>query len=162
MNLWNHQFPKNQPKKLKDFCREFFIVHRAEILQIFWFIFWKIDDFINPFWLNLTFRKFNCLQLALELIRYLLKPSKTCPVEHTFSVWMDPETASKSFSLDLIRRNRNCTEILQYVHVFLCLICWKYQFFGGVPYEYVRQIMVSGHLTNVPGFVFLSQSLKQN
>ena len=33
-----------------------FIVHRAEILQIFWVIFWKIDDFINPFWLNLTFR----------------------------------------------------------------------------------------------------------
>ena len=32
-----------------------FIVHRAEILQIFWFIFRKIDDFINPFWLNLTF-----------------------------------------------------------------------------------------------------------
>ena len=33
-----------------------FTVHRAEILQIFWFIFWKIDDFINPFWLNLTFK----------------------------------------------------------------------------------------------------------
>ena len=33
-----------------------FIVHRAEILQIFGVNFWKIDDFINPFWLNLTFR----------------------------------------------------------------------------------------------------------
>ena len=32
-----------------------FTVHRAEILQIFRVIFWKIDDFINPFWLNLIF-----------------------------------------------------------------------------------------------------------
>ena len=28
---------------------------RAEILQIFRVIFWKINDFINSFWLNLTF-----------------------------------------------------------------------------------------------------------
>jgi hypothetical protein len=26
-----------------------YCVHRAEILQIFWIIFGKIDDFINPF-----------------------------------------------------------------------------------------------------------------
>ena len=32
-----------------------FTVHRAEIVQIFRVIFWKIDDFICPFWLNLTF-----------------------------------------------------------------------------------------------------------
>ena len=36
------------------FALRILIVHRAEILQIFWVIFWKIDDFINPFWLNLT------------------------------------------------------------------------------------------------------------
>ena len=52
MNIWNHQFSKNEPKNLKDSCPE---VHRAEILQIFWVIFWKIDDFIYSFWLNLTF-----------------------------------------------------------------------------------------------------------
>ena len=28
---------------------------RVEILQIFQLLFWKIDDFINSFWINLTF-----------------------------------------------------------------------------------------------------------
>ena len=32
-----------------------FIVHRAEILQFFRVIFWKIDDFISSFWLHMTF-----------------------------------------------------------------------------------------------------------
>ena len=160
MDLWNHQFTKKWTEKFEGFLPCVLQKFSGQ-KSFFWFIFWKIDDFINPFWLNLTFRKFNCLLLALELIRYLLKPPMTCPPEHTFSVWMNPETATISFSLDIIRQNRNCTEILQYVHVFLCLICWKYQFFW-VPYEYMRQIMVSGHLTNVPGFVFLSQPLKQN
>ena len=41
-----------------------FIVHRAEILQIFWVIFWEIDDFINSFWLNLTFSSFFSQQIA--------------------------------------------------------------------------------------------------
>ena len=31
---------------------ESFIEHRAEILQTFWLILWKIDDFINPIQLN--------------------------------------------------------------------------------------------------------------
>ena len=45
-------FPKNDPKNLKDCCPtalRVLIAHRAEILQIFRDIFWKIDDFINPF-----------------------------------------------------------------------------------------------------------------
>ena len=42
-------FPKNDPKNLKDFCPESVIVHETEILQIFWVIFQKIDDFIDPF-----------------------------------------------------------------------------------------------------------------
>ena len=32
-----------------------FTVHRVEIFQISRVIFWKVDDFTNPFWLNLTF-----------------------------------------------------------------------------------------------------------
>ena len=116
---WIYEIINFQKMNRKISALRVFIVHRAEILQIFWFIFWKIDDFINPFWLNLTFTKFNGLLLALELIRYLLKPPMTCPPEHTFSVWMDPETGSKSFwLLELIRQNRNCTEILQYVNFF--------------------------------------------
>ena len=42
MNSWNHQFSKIW--RISDL--RVFIVHRAEI---FWVIFWKIDDFINPF-----------------------------------------------------------------------------------------------------------------
>ena len=49
-------FQKMKRKIWRISALRVFIVHRAEILQIFWFIFWKIDDFINPFWLNLTFR----------------------------------------------------------------------------------------------------------
>ena len=33
-----------------------FKTFRAEILQIFELLIWKIDDFINSFWLYLTFR----------------------------------------------------------------------------------------------------------
>ena len=32
---------------------------RAEILQIFQLLFWRIDDFINSFWPNLIFINFN-------------------------------------------------------------------------------------------------------
>ena len=32
---------------------------RPEILQMFQLLFWKIDDFINSFWLNVTFRIFD-------------------------------------------------------------------------------------------------------
>ena len=42
-------FPKTDPNNLKDICLEsFYSTH-------FLGHFWKIDDFINPFWLNLTF-----------------------------------------------------------------------------------------------------------
>ena len=34
---------------------------RVEILQIFQLLFWKIDDFINSFWLNLTFNELSHL-----------------------------------------------------------------------------------------------------
>ena len=46
-------FQKNDLKNLKDVCPERF--YSIEILQISQVIFWKIDDFINPFWVNLTF-----------------------------------------------------------------------------------------------------------
>ena len=47
-----HQFSKNDPKNLKNFCPtalKVLIAHRAEILQIFRVIFWKIDEFVNQF-----------------------------------------------------------------------------------------------------------------
>ena len=47
------------PNPCKISALRLFIVHRAEILQIFGVIFWKIDDSINPFWFNLTFSFFN-------------------------------------------------------------------------------------------------------
>ena len=34
---------------------DLFLEARAEILQIFQLLFWRINDFINTFWLNLTF-----------------------------------------------------------------------------------------------------------
>ena len=34
---------------------------RNQILQIFWAIFWQIGDFINPFWLHLTFKYWGFL-----------------------------------------------------------------------------------------------------
>ena len=45
-------FPKFDPKNLKDFCPMYF---RAGILQISWVKFWKIDDFKNCFQDLLTF-----------------------------------------------------------------------------------------------------------
>ena len=49
-------FPKFDPKNLKDFCPMYF---RAGILQISRVKFWKIDDFKNCFRDLLTFRRIN-------------------------------------------------------------------------------------------------------
>ena len=78
MNLWNHQFYKKMTRKIwRISALRVFIVHRAEILQIFWVIFWKIDDFINPFWLNLTFTRFNLkVTSCLKLTQWILSPNK--------------------------------------------------------------------------------------
>ena len=54
---WIYQiinFAKNEPKIWRISALKH--LHRAEILPIFWFNFCKIDDFINSFWLNLTFK----------------------------------------------------------------------------------------------------------
>ena len=76
MNLWNHQFPKNEPKIWRITALRVFIVHRAEILQIYRLILWKIDDFINPFWLNLTFKGLYSDQFgSASCVR--------CPLYHT-------------------------------------------------------------------------------
>ena len=42
-------FQKMTPKIWRISALRVFKVYRAEILQIFWVIFWKIDGFINPF-----------------------------------------------------------------------------------------------------------------
>ena len=43
-------------KKVPLFCWfDPFLDFRAEILQILRLLFWSMDDFINSFWLNLTF-----------------------------------------------------------------------------------------------------------
>ena len=66
-------FPKYKSKNLKDFALKVFIASfglleasqgsyknfQGKILQIVWFVFWNIDDFINSFWLNLTFKDFE-------------------------------------------------------------------------------------------------------
>ena len=51
-----------------------FIVHRAEILQIVRVIFWKIGDFKNTFWLNLTFNKIikQCISMFFSTTFSLL------------------------------------------------------------------------------------------
>ena len=51
---------KNEPKKLKDFCPEcFYSMYIGRNPSNFLVHIWKIDDFINSFWLNLTFRYFQ-------------------------------------------------------------------------------------------------------
>ena len=87
MYLWNHRFfPKYHRKNLIDFCPGRF--YRLSTCDLFWLftrwlysgecitylvwinfqgrnlsifsvVFWKIDDFINTFWLHLTFRTPN-------------------------------------------------------------------------------------------------------
>ena len=54
MNLWSHRFSQNTNKKLSGFLS--FVV-RAEILTIFCSYFGRKDDFINTFWILLTFKK---------------------------------------------------------------------------------------------------------
>ena len=72
-------FPKYKSKNLKDFALKVFIASfglleasqgsyknfQGKILQIVWFVFWNIDDFINSFWLNLTFMR------ILQYFQYL-------------------------------------------------------------------------------------------
>ena len=68
---------------LTTFWLSFKQTFMAEILQIFELLIWKIDDFINSFWLYLTFRKFNFLNkyfsvswnvwVTLKLRRYMYK-----------------------------------------------------------------------------------------
>ena len=82
MNLWRHQFPKLPTQiwsLIKTSFNDFkytwslnmqehlvkssyiqsekfnFKTFRAEIIQIFALVMWKIDDIINSFWLYLTF-----------------------------------------------------------------------------------------------------------
>ena len=43
-----------------------FKTFRAEILQIFELVIWKIDDFINSFWLYLTFSYKNCANMRFH------------------------------------------------------------------------------------------------
>ena len=91
MYLWNHQFSKIPPKNLIDFCPGRF--YRLGTWDLFWLfsrrlysgecmsylawinfqgrnssnflvVFWTIDDFINTFWLHLTFMR---LQSQLDL-----------------------------------------------------------------------------------------------
>ena len=50
---WIHQFHKNDTKIWRISALRVFTAQRTEILILV--IFWRIDDFINPFWLNLTF-----------------------------------------------------------------------------------------------------------
>ena len=51
---------KNDPKNLKDFCPGSLYSTKGRNPSNFCVIFRKIDDFINPFWLNLTFRRNAC------------------------------------------------------------------------------------------------------
>ena len=62
---------------------------RAEILQNFQLLFWKIADFINSFWLNLTFKPlhtfWNIILSFLKTWPKLTNPSRTfrtCPKRH--------------------------------------------------------------------------------
>ena len=64
-------------KKVPLFCWfDHFLDFRAEILQIFWLLFWSIDDFINSFWLNLTFRSWS-LSCSNILTNYGVWPLTT-------------------------------------------------------------------------------------
>ena len=83
---------------------------RAEILQIFGVIFWKIDDFINSFWLNLTFsphlrfcfiKRFHCKTLLERLclaalwdngVRYLFIQPFSCVSPVSCWHWDDVNT----------------------------------------------------------------------
>ena len=60
-------------------------VHRAEVLQIVLVIIWKIDDFINPFWFNLTFR---CLAVSLYLWQFPSTLSGS--FLYNFNLWQVP------------------------------------------------------------------------
>ena len=58
ITLSTYDKPSLNMQKIGSNCPIFnFKTFRAEILQIFELLIWKIDDFINSFWLYLTFRK---------------------------------------------------------------------------------------------------------
>ena len=48
-------FPKNEPKNLKDFCPMYYKNSQGRNPSNFLVHFLEIDDFINSFWLNLIF-----------------------------------------------------------------------------------------------------------
>ena len=54
ITLSTHGKPNSNMQK--NLVKLSYIYFRAEILQIFELLIWKIDDFINSFWLCLTFR----------------------------------------------------------------------------------------------------------
>ena len=77
MNLWNHQFPKNDPKNLKDFCPMYCKNSQGRNPSNFLGHFLEIDDFINSFWLNMTF---SCLKFS-----YSSMTEKNCKCLGLFS-----------------------------------------------------------------------------
>ena len=62
---------------------------RAEILQIFRVIFWKIDDLINPVWLNLTFRNSKTIILLPSRVTHQFQKLNRVEDSRDFSITTD-------------------------------------------------------------------------
>ena len=94
---------------------------RAEILQIFQLMFWRIYDFINSFWLNLTFRNHPFHKLVSGFIGPCTAiPQVTSRKEHFWLAsvwpWLTQFNVSAYFS-------RNFKVWIQFQNVF-CPIVW--------------------------------------
>ena len=76
-----------------------FLDFRAEILQIFQLLFWSIDDFINSFWLNLTFTKKFTAKLS-DFIDKMAKALTTALVLLTILVAANAASQVKKSKLD--------------------------------------------------------------
>ena len=85
---------------------------RAKILQIFRVIFWKIDDFINSFWLNLTFTlstySRSLVQIWIKFIIFkgqeisvdfilVINSSKKSPQKIASKMWQNQKSKSILF-----------------------------------------------------------------
>ena len=60
-----------------------FKTFRAEILQIFELVIWKIDDFINSFWLYLTL---NHPHSCLSMLFFWMASFKSCRIHVTMGI----------------------------------------------------------------------------
>ena len=122
-------------------------IFKAEILQIFELVIWKIDDFLNSFWIYLTFREFVQSSQNIQTLRH-------CSVVQTIfrdKIFFTKNLELMEWSLFLWFHRREqhfialvyCTQVSIYWEILLAVSKLRSKVgkkFLGLAWEKVRSI----------------------